>query len=52
MLMMESFLTKLKFTKEEVDAAEKWIPKYIADFVSCIAWQGGNKNVIGQDPSA
>jgi len=32
-LTLEVFLNKSHFTKEEINAAEKFIPKYIADSV-------------------
>ena len=40
-LGLEAFLTKSKLTKAEVDLAEKFIPKYIKDFVDCINHQEG-----------
>jgi len=40
-LGLEAFLTKSKLTQEEVDIAEKFIPKYIKDFVDCINCQEG-----------
>jgi len=36
---LEAFLKKSKLTEEEVDIAEKCIPRYIKDFIDCINWQ-------------
>ncbi len=41
-LGLEAFLTKSKLTKAEVDLVEKFIPKYIKDFVDCINRQEGH----------
>jgi len=41
-LTLEAFLNKPHFTKQEIDNAETFIPKYIADFVSCVDHQEGN----------
>jgi len=32
-------LTNAEFTKDEVDAAENFIPKYVNAFVDCVGWQ-------------
>ena len=48
-LQLEAFLTKAKFTEEEIDAAEKFIPKYVKDFVDCVDQQEGG-NEISEDP--
>jgi len=40
------FLTKQEFTKEEIDAAEKFIPTYVKDFVDCVDWHEGNRNLV------
>jgi len=40
-LGLEAFLTKTKLTEEEVNIVEKFIPKYIKDFVDCINHQEG-----------
>ena len=40
-LQLEAFLMKAQFMEEEIDAAEKFIPKYVKDFVDCVDWQEG-----------
>ncbi len=47
-LLMESFLTQPKLSKAATDAAEKFIPKYIKDFCSCMKWEKG-KDAFGKD---
>jgi len=42
-LLLEAFLTSPILTKDEVDAAENFIPKFVEDFCKCVAWEQGNK---------
>jgi len=42
-LLLEAFLTSPILTKDEVDAVEKFIPKFVGDFCKCVAWEQGRK---------